>query len=613
MSRLQYIFIASILLLSFFRLQAQDLSNLSEKEPVKVNGGVSYNMIGYNAQGIEQRRDPFSWYLNGNLNISLYDFSIPLTFSYTNRQLNYSQPFNQIGLTPTYKWVKGHIGYSNMNFSSYSLSGYTFLGGGVELTPGPWYVGIMYGRLNKATESVALDSVTYTDPVYKRMGYGAKVGYRGDGYHVEMSVFTAKDDVSSVEYIPEDTEITPEDNVVWSLTGGKELIDRLSLEFEYAQSRYNRDIRDIYRDSLGTEADNTEGTFHAYNFGLAYSQRVYSLMLKYERIDPGYETLGAYYNNNDMENITVNGNLNLLRNQMAITLSTGVQRNNLEDTEASSTRRVVGSANVNYSPSSSWNFSASYSNFNTYTNVRPQVDPTFQDEMDTLNFYQVNQSATFNTMYSFGSKEIKKSIMLNGSYQITNEESTEAESAQSTFLSGNLGYRMSLKDGTSASAAINGNRSAFAENVSQSYGPNLTLSKPLMNKNIRSTLSGTYLRQEVTGRPATGVINIRLNFGLKPQEIAFGKRNRDQKSKEKADHKPSEVSSSTGLEMPEEFSEINEKKEAKSEAKNKSWGQHAITLGVSYMKKMVSEEAAAANATNDFSELTITLNYSYRF
>lgn len=585
----------------------QDLDNLSEKEPVKVTGGLGYNAIGYHADGIEDRRDPFAWYLNGNLNISIYDFAIPLTFSYTNRQLNYTQPFNQVGITPSYKWAKAHIGYSNMNFSSYTLSGHTFLGGGVELTPGKWNVQAMYGRLSKANQAVQMDSVSYTDPVYKRMGYGAKVGYRGEGYTVDVSVFSAEDDVESVDFVPEDSDVSPEDNVVWSIAGSKQLVERVSFNFEYAQSRYNRDTRDIFIDSLETEDVNTSGTFQAYNFGIGYGHNIYSLLLKYERIDPGYQTLGAYYNNNDMENITVNGNLNLLRNQLAITMSSGVQKNNLEDTEASSTRRLIGSVNVNYSPSAKWNFSTSYSNFNTYTNVRAQADPTFQDELDTLNFYQVNQSATLSSMYSFGSKEVRKSISLNGSYQITNEEATGAEDTQSTFYSGNLAYRFSFKDGTSASAAINGNKSAFGTNESQSYGPNLTFSKPLMNKNIRTTFSGTYLKQETTGRPSSGILNLRLNFGLKPQKIIFGG-----KQKEPEEEPTGPPSTTTGINMPGEFADIEKEEKKAPKNKNRSFGQHAVSLGLSYMKKTVADESIAPT-TPGFSEMTITINYSYRF
>ena len=587
--------------------KAQDFTDIQDKDPVKVTGGLGYNAIGYSAEGIEERRDPFAWYLNGNLNISIYDFAIPLTFAYTNRQLSYTQPFNQIGLTPTYKWAKAYIGYSNMNFSTYSLSGHTFLGGGVELTPGKWTVQAMYGRLNKANEAVQMDSVNYTDPIYRRMGYGAKVGYRGEGYNVDVSVFSAKDDVESVDFVPQDSEVTPEDNLVWSIAGSKQLMERVSLNFEYAQSHYNRDTRPVTLDSTETENVNTSGVFDAYNFGIAYGHNIYSLLLKYERIDPGYETLGAYYNNNDMENITLNGSLNLLRNQLSIAVSSGVQRNNLDDTEASSTRRLVGSVNVNYSPSEKWNFATSYSNFNTYTNVRAQADPTFRDELDTLNFYQVNQSATLSTVYSFGNKQVRKSLSLNGSYQITNEEATGATDAQSTFYSGNLAYRFSLKDGTSASAAMNGNKSVFGANESRSYGPNLTLSKPLMNKNIRSTFSGTYLKQETTGRPKSGILNLRLNFGLKPQKIVFGG-----KQKETEEEPEGPPSTATGINMPREFADIEKEEKKAPVKKNRRLGEHSLSLGLSYMKKLTAGESTGT--TNpEFSELTITLNYNYRF
>ncbi|MFN8688363.1 MAG: hypothetical protein ACK5XL_00010, partial [Cyclobacteriaceae bacterium] len=129
---------------------AQDIGQIGVKKGVTLNGSLNLSSIGYRVWGIEQRRDPFNWFATGNLNVNLFGYSVPLSFSYSNANTSFSQPFNQFTFTPQYKWVKTYVGYSAMTFSNYTLNGHVFLGGGVELTPGNWRISAMYGRLRKA-------------------------------------------------------------------------------------------------------------------------------------------------------------------------------------------------------------------------------------------------------------------------------------------------------------------------------------------------------------------------------------------------------------------------------------------------------------------------------
>ncbi|MEQ8338575.1 MAG: hypothetical protein RIA62_14560 [Cyclobacteriaceae bacterium] len=45
---------------------------------------------------------------------------------------SFQQPFNQYGMSPTYKNVTAHIGFRSMNFSRYSLAGHLFLVPGLK-------------------------------------------------------------------------------------------------------------------------------------------------------------------------------------------------------------------------------------------------------------------------------------------------------------------------------------------------------------------------------------------------------------------------------------------------------------------------------------------------
>src|SRR6478736_8024919 len=169
--RLSLLFFVSSVTIS----AAQSLDNLAEKDPVKINGGLSLSQIGYTANGIENRRDPYSYFLTGNVNLSIYGWSIPFSFALSNQNRSFQQPFNQFGLHPTYKWATAHVGYANMTFSPYTLSGHIFRGIGVDLSPGKFHFAAMYGNLQRA---VPWDSINSRKAAFRRDGFGIKTGYR---------------------------------------------------------------------------------------------------------------------------------------------------------------------------------------------------------------------------------------------------------------------------------------------------------------------------------------------------------------------------------------------------------------------------------------------------
>ena len=137
--------------LSLALLEAQDLTNIKDQKPIRFSGSTELRGIFYNASGIANRREPFTWILSGNPTLSLYGWDIPFSFILSRDDRAFRQPFNQFGMSPTYKWLTLHGGYRNVNFSSFTLGGHTMLGGGVEANPGKWRLGFMYGRLNRAT------------------------------------------------------------------------------------------------------------------------------------------------------------------------------------------------------------------------------------------------------------------------------------------------------------------------------------------------------------------------------------------------------------------------------------------------------------------------------
>ena len=76
--------------------------------------------------------------------MKIYGVEIPFSLTVSEQERSFRQPFNQFGITPTYKWAKAHLGYSNLTWSPFTWSGQTVLGGGVELNPGKFRFGMRY-------------------------------------------------------------------------------------------------------------------------------------------------------------------------------------------------------------------------------------------------------------------------------------------------------------------------------------------------------------------------------------------------------------------------------------------------------------------------------------
>lgn len=517
-------------------VQGQDIGAIDWKNPVKLNGGLSMSWTAYNSGGQGGgKRDPFAYTLTGNLGITVLDWSIPLSFSYTSRSLSYAQPFNRIGLSPRYKWVRMYAGYTSMTFSPYSLSGHSFLGAGVELTPGPYRVSVMYGRLN---QKIGYNPEIKNQPCFTRMGYGAKLGYEVENTAASISFFSAKDDRSSIE-LPSDTILKARQNVVVSLQGRQRIYGKLFVEGEVASSVVTNDLggagqmrgKSFTGGLIATNASTVSST--AFNALLAYREERWSTELKYERVNPGYETLGAYYVNNNFDNLTVGQTLTLLEGKLNLTGDFGMERSNLVQRETSSDKRFIGSLGCSYVPGERWSYNASYSNFTSFTRVRPLDDPYFKDELDSLSFYQVNQTASAAVTRNIVKGEDRHTLMLSGSYQRSSDKLLHRDSSNlSNFCNGTLAHSYQLK---ALALSISESFSYFYGNgrgvKTMAFGPNLSVGKQLAGGKVSTAMMCGYNLTQVNGKAGGKVLTVGLNGGY-----SYGKKKRDKsKDAEKGD------------------------------------------------------------------------------
>ncbi|MBN1447055.1 MAG: hypothetical protein JXA28_03925, partial [Bacteroidetes bacterium] len=297
-----------VLLVVFLTLPAgvsgQNLSNLSGRNPLNVGGSVSARAVLYQAEQIRDRRTPFSWVLGGTVNLNVYDVDLPFSFTFSEQEREFAQPFNQFGVSPSYQWMRGHFGYRSMTFSPYTLAGHQFLGAGLEANPGIVRFGLMYGRLQRAVEEDS-GAARLLLPAYERTGWSARLGIGDNANYFDVIMLKAKDDPASLRRAPTSSLVLPGENLVLGFSGTTELFDGFRLKLDAAASDYTRDVRARVIDDPdnahirafdGISPTRSSTQFYtAVNGGIIWSLQRFSLTTQYTRIDPDYQSMGAYH------------------------------------------------------------------------------------------------------------------------------------------------------------------------------------------------------------------------------------------------------------------------------------------------------------------------------
>lgn len=510
-----------------YQTVGQQLDQIGKKSAFKINGGVGVNQSLYLSNGIS-RVAPYAYAFNGNLSMSYAGISIPLTFTYTNQNFSYSrQPFNIVGLSPTYKTLTLHGGYRTLSFSPYTLSGHNFLGGGIEWKPQKFQISAMGGRLLR---SVAYDSIlTPTHAAFERWGAGLKLGYNNKlGDQVYLIGFAAQDKIESIPTPPVFSGLKPQENMVLSMGFKKVLMKKLSLQAEGARSAWTQDIRNeastadkpLINNLYFIKQRQSTVYYNAYKANLAYQFAFMNVGVGFEHIDPDYKTLGAYFFNSDLENVTINAATSLFKKKVNLSGSIGRQRDNLKNTKISQMRRTVGSLNVNYMASKRLNFNFSYSNFSSFTNIQPidrrylQLAPN--DRLDTLSFVQISQSFNGSCSYKINeSDHAVRNIALNSSFQTTANKQNAQTIAQN-MGNATLAYTQSWKkSGLSFGVNANGNNSEYTTGNSQYIGLGANTSVPMFKKKLRASLSANANNNYEKGKLTAQLFSLGNTYSLK--------------------------------------------------------------------------------------------------
>lgn len=516
--------------------QNVDLGNLKQtfnkKNALRITGGINATALTYSGND-QSNREALNWYLQGNINISLFgQVNLPLSMNLTNAGSSFQTPTspNRIGIHPTYKWVTAHIGDVAMSFSPYTLNGHQFTGAGVDLSPkGNFKISAMYGRLQQAVEYDSLNRSSL--PAYRRMGYGAKVLYTSPNQKAVLgvTVFSASDKENSLAFKPDSLDVLPQQNLVTSFNASVKPSANLELIAEYAMSAITKDVRDTSevkqktKNVLGNfiDAKNSTGYYKAFKIQTNLHIKSTTVGITFEQIDPGYRTLGAYFFANDLQNFTFNFARSVFKGKGNLSTNFGLQRDNLDDSKSGQNSRYIYAANLSYNPSARFFTTFSYNNFTTFMNIRPIFQLINQvnqlQNLDTLNFSQLAQNANLNTNFLLKQNTTQtQNLNINCSYQdaVDKQSGKTTTNGNSKFYNATVAYNLFfVKSELNIMAAFNYSYNTVLQSDYTILGPTLGINTKLFKKaaTVGCVASYNQSTSNVATQPKSNVLNLRFN------------------------------------------------------------------------------------------------------
>ncbi|MBL1409166.1 hypothetical protein JKG61_10420 [Sphingobacterium sp. C459-1T] len=409
------------------QLFAQDLTKIAQQKPFAFQGNLELRGMFYGASGIPNRLEPVNYLINGSPTFTFYGWSVPTNFTISKKETTFQQPFNQFGLSPTYKWITLHAGYRNINFSPYTLAGHTILGGGIELTPGKLRFGMMYGRLNRATV-IDTSSMSLVPFSFSRKGIALKIGYGTANNFFDLNILHAKDDSTTnpdgLTFVG--NRVTPAANSVLSYGTRITVFRNFFIESDAAISLLTRDINS--RLSLDSIEDKTlrqlsnlldiNGTsewFLAFSAGGGYRAKDYAVKVNYRRVEPGFTSMGAYYFTNDIENLTIAPSYNHPKGYIRFQGNVGLEQDNVRLQKESTSRRWIASANLSSDVTKQLGIDVQFSNYSN--NQKPNT----LRFADSLKIVQTTRTLGIVPRYTISNEDAVHLILLSANFNAMND------------------------------------------------------------------------------------------------------------------------------------------------------------------------------------------------
>lgn len=520
------LFILILLLSGINKASAQQLESVTRQKPVKISGSVNLNVGYYNTNDGSARLKPFNWFLTGSPVITLFGISFPFSMTAGDQNTSFTQPFNQYGASPSYRWSTLHVGYRSVFFSNYTLAGAPFLGAGIEANPGKLRLGFIKGRFQKAVADTGL--IAYRAiPAYERWGYGIKLGWGTSKNYVDLIAFKAKDKINSLPAAPQNSAVTPQENISAGLKSAV-TFKKIELQLDAALSALTRDMNDkeaAPKDNRWTllkklfKSNSTTISRLAGEASGGYVANKWGIRVSYKRIEPDFGSLGAYYFQSDVQQLTLNPSLRLLKKKLRISSSFGFQQDDLLHTRNYRTKRAITTLSVNYNHNPFISGGINFSNYGTSRQSgRLQLNDSIRLSLVSLSYggyISLNKFRASRT-WSLGINITKNEFL-------DNNIVTKAFTQTKALLS-NLSFSCSfIPKQFSFNSTLSANYFRSAGDTSLYWGPNAGFNYTLLKNKLTTSLNSTLTFKKSAGKANEHLLYLNggLNYMLQRHSIGL--------------------------------------------------------------------------------------------
>jgi len=485
----------------------------SDIRPFTINGSVGFISEGYAVNGIEARRPAATAQVFANTSFSIFGFRSGLNLRYSTESSKLRQSMNQFNFHGTWKWITLSAGTVSPSFSRFGLSGTTIDGGLLELNPGKWIFSFTGGRSNRAVQPSAKSG--FRQAAYEQWLYAGKVGYgKSGGPHFHLSVMYASDDTTSLD---NPVNVKPAQNLNITPDFGIALFHNvLKIQGLATISAFTRDLKaptvptdntpipafatSIFTPHIGSRVD------YATDLSGDLNLDVFRMKVNYQRIQPGFASLGISRIRSDQEQIRVQPQAFLLNRKLRVGLKLAQTRDNLLQNRISTQLRRQAGVNIQSQLSKMLLLNTTYSYMINHT--KPEND---SPEAQALEQKQMSNSIMVQPTYTLLVGQTAHSISLAGSYEtLTNKypgsSSSSGQSNNFTNINTTLNYSVSLPSGLMLNASgnylISDAGATKTSNVGLNFGTGYSFFEQKLMVNLNIGLSQNNIDRKQLGQSA---------------------------------------------------------------------------------------------------------------
>ena len=424
----QIIVLVFILCCTSLNLQAQ------KKNPISITGtaGITYENYGLTRNpavftSYQPRRPWNQVRFNFMPTIKFSkNFSLPLNFNFAAMPTNFAGPYsgikkqnlgqfitnpmNNFGLNPTYKWAEFLLGTQYIKYSDLSTGDVGIFGAGFSLKPGDFrikfFTGISQQGINYSP--IPLPGV---QGAYKRTHYLFSIGKEKEGnYLVAFNFAKGQDKINSITSFPL-LPATPQEGFTMSMQVNKDFKKGFYLKTEAANSIYTQNENDPLNPFLKSfkpfiEARNSTRSDYAAQLSFGKKSKNFDIGLGTKYIGAGFQVTGYPYLQPDRFEYTLNTRFNAMKNRTNVTASIGQRINNLNNTTTRA-KQIIGNLNWFTQFNDRFSLNVSFNNFGFNTNGSLGIVPTIRNVSNdiginpTYTWIKTDMSHTLSFSYNY--------------------------------------------------------------------------------------------------------------------------------------------------------------------------------------------------------------------